>query len=402
MPASIDARGVGRSGTPSSVIVPCPAIVPAITPASAPCPLPDTPAMPTISPACTLSEASRSPARPCGSVTHTRSSTSSAAPGARGVRAALRHLAPDHQFGQRRAVGARGRTVRDLAARPQHRDAVGDRQHLVHLVRDEDDREAVRHQPAQHHEQAFDLLRGEHRGRLVEHQDARAAIEHFEDFEPLLLADREARDAPVGRHVETAVGHQRREPLARATKIEPQRAERPGAEHDVLQHGQAFGEREMLMHHADAGIERGLRRAGRERRESAVGARDVDRPLVGHVVAEQDVHQRGLAGAVLAEQREDFAAPQRRGRSRHWRQARRSACRCRQVSGPAAGCPRTRDQDDILRYEDFGSASLMLTRNMPSVISFSFSLTSFTTSAGTSFSSITRLAPLCAMKLNGP
>jgi len=38
--------------------------------------------------------------------------------------------------------------------------------------------------------------------------------------------------------------------------------------------------------------------------------RHADCPLIGHVVAEQDIHQRGLAGAVLAEQREDFAAPQ--------------------------------------------------------------------------------------------
>ena len=66
----------------------------------------------------------------------------------------------------------------------------------------------------------------------------------------------------------------------------------------------------MLVHHADAGIERGLRRAGRERRERAVRPRHADRSLVGHIVAEQDVHQRGLAGAVLAEQREDFPAPQ--------------------------------------------------------------------------------------------
>ena len=125
-------------------------------------------------------------------------------------------------------------------------------------------------EPAQHDEQALDLLRGEHGGRLVEHEDARAAIEHLEDFEPLLLADGEARDAPVGRHVEAAVGHQCDELLARAAEVEPQRAERPGAEHDVLQHGQAFGEREVLVHHADAGIERGLRRAGRQRRQRAV------------------------------------------------------------------------------------------------------------------------------------
>ena len=66
----------------------------------------------------------------------------------------------------------------------------------------------------------------------------------------------------------------------------------------------------MLVHHADAGRERRLRRARRQRVRAPVGPGNVDRPLVGHVVAEQDVHQRGLAGAVLAEQRQDLAAPQ--------------------------------------------------------------------------------------------
>ena len=95
-----------------------------------------------------------------------------------------------------------------------------------------------------------------------------------------------------------------------ARKVELERAERPRAEHDVLQHRQAFGEREVLVHHADAGLERGLRRARRQRPQRAVRAGHADRALVGHVVAEQDVHQRGLAGAVLAEQREDLAAAQ--------------------------------------------------------------------------------------------
>ena len=119
-------------------------------------------------------------------------------------------------------------------------------------------------------------------------------------------------------------------------------------------------------------------------------------------MAEQDVHQRGLAGAVLAEQREDFAAPQLEidrviGDKAPKRLPMPASFR---TSGWVSADKGSRRHLDA--YDDFGSASLMLTRNMPSVISFSFSLTSFTTSAGTSFSSITRLAPLCAMKLNGP
>ena len=127
-------------------------------------------------------------------------------------------------------------------------------------------------------------------------------------------------------------------------------------------------------------------------------------PFVGHVVAEQDVHQRGLAGAVLAEQREDLPAPQLEiDRVVRDERAEALADAGKRQDERLRSCSRTRGSADVHHgYDDFGSASLMLTRNMPSLISFSFSLTSFTISGATSFSSITRLAPPCAMKLNGP
>ena len=59
----------------------------------------------------------------------------------------------------------------------------------------------------------------------------------------------------------------------------------------------------MLVDHADAGVERGARVARRQRL-----AEGLDRARVGDIVAEEDVHQRRLAGAVLAEQRHDLAA----------------------------------------------------------------------------------------------
>ena len=40
-----------------------------------------------------------------------------------------------------------------------------------------------------------DLLRREHGGRLVEDQDAGVAVERLEDFDALLLADRQRADA---------------------------------------------------------------------------------------------------------------------------------------------------------------------------------------------------------------
>ncbi len=73
-------------------------------------------------------------------------------------------------------------------------------------------------------------------------------------------------------------------------------------EHDVLGDGEDRDEHEVLVHHADSGAHR------------VAGAVEVlhvvveqDDALVGRVQPVQDVHQRGLACAVLAEQAVDLA-----------------------------------------------------------------------------------------------
>jgi hypothetical protein len=63
----------------------------------------------------------------------------------------------------------------------------------------------------------------------------------------------------------------------------------------------------MLMHHADPGRQRRVRVSRRQRL-----AEHLYLSLVGGVVAEKDVHQRRLAGAVFAKQRHHLAAPQRK------------------------------------------------------------------------------------------
>ena len=61
----------------------------------------------------------------------------------------LGQLAADHQPRQRAAVGFSGRGRRDDLTPAQDADAIGDLQHLVELVRDEDDAEALRRHAAQ-------------------------------------------------------------------------------------------------------------------------------------------------------------------------------------------------------------------------------------------------------------
>jgi hypothetical protein len=60
----------------------------------------------------------------------------------------------------------------------------------------------------------------------------------------------------------------------------------------------------VLVHHADAGGQRGAGLPG------GSGGRTPRCCLRRRVVAEQDRHQRRLAGAVLAQQREHFAGLQ--------------------------------------------------------------------------------------------
>ena len=79
-------------------------------------------------------------------------------------------------------------------------------------------------------------------------------------------------------------------------------ADRLDAEHDVLGHREHRHQHEVLVHHADAGADgvAGAVEMGRL-------AVDEDLALVRPVEAGEHVHQRRLAGAVLAEQAEHLA-----------------------------------------------------------------------------------------------
>ena len=76
-------------------------------------------------------------------------------------------------------------------------------------------------------------------------------------------------------------------------------------EDDVLGHRHHRDQHEVLVHHPDPALDRVL--GGRERRLLPV---QQDLAGVRVVQAVEDVHQRRLAGAVLAEQRVDLAAPE--------------------------------------------------------------------------------------------
>ena len=184
--------------------------------------------------------------------------------------------------------------LHELAA-AEHTDPVGDLEHLVQLVADEDHGHAFADERAEDLEELSRLLRRQHGRRLVEDQDVRSAIERLEDLDPLLLADADVLDTRLRVDREAETVRQFLHALLRRAVVEEDRVRRRlVAEDDVLGDGHHRDEHEVLVHHADAVGDRVLRRVKGHRLPV-----DQDLPLVGPIQAVEDVHQRRLPGAVL-------------------------------------------------------------------------------------------------------
>ena len=85
------------------------------------------------------------------------------------------HLAPDHQPREALLGRALARAAsRSTLPRRSTRDPVGDLEHLVQLVADEDDRHPLALEAREDREELARLLRRQHGGRLVEDEDVRA------------------------------------------------------------------------------------------------------------------------------------------------------------------------------------------------------------------------------------
>ncbi len=190
----------------------------------------------------------------------------------------------------------------DDAPVAQHDDFDADFEHFFQLVADEDDADAALQQRAHDAEQAFGLLRREHRGRLVEDQDVGFAVERLDDFDALLHADRQVFDQRVGVDFQPVLLRDFEDALARRAPVEQQAARHLVAQHDVLGHGQHRHQLKMLVHHADA------------EPDGVVGVVDLhglsvdeDFALVRLVQAVDQVHERAFARAVFAQQAEHRA-----------------------------------------------------------------------------------------------
>jgi len=183
------------------------------------------------------------------------------------------------------------------------RQSMGDGQHFLEFVTDENHTDAVVDQGAQRVEQTLALLGREHRSGFVEYQDTRPANQSLDDLHPLLFTHGEIRYQDVAAEGEAVLLADGIDACPHAGPV--QHPPTTGlAHHEVFQHGVSRHQVKMLMHHADTG---GQRVGGGADGDGFPSNADTAR--VDGIQAEQDVHEGGLAGAILTEQAQHLTGP---------------------------------------------------------------------------------------------
>ena len=218
------------------------------------------------------------------------------------------HIAADHHLGQLFLGGVLNIDRTDILALAQDAAAVGHSHDLVQLMGDEEDALALCLEAAHDLHQLIDLLRGQNSRRLIENQNFIVAVKHFQDLDTLLHADRNIADKRIGIDLQAVFFTQRHDLFAGLVLLQEAVLCVLHAEDDVIQHGEAFHQLKVLMHHADA------------KRVGVIRVVDLDllpvfldNTLFRLVQAEQHTHQGGFAGAVFAQQGMDLALAQLQG-----------------------------------------------------------------------------------------
>ena len=244
--------------------------------------------------------------------------------GACWVELELLELAPDHQVDQPR----RGRTRRSVRRRRRGRRAATvtrstSVEDLVHAVRDEDDRDAVVAQRADDVEQRRDLVVGQRARRLVEDHHARDDREGARDLDHLLLVGPQLPDRLARIDVELEpredLGARRR--ACAASRCPTRRRALRGPRKMFSATDSSRTSVVSCVTVAMPGRHR-ARGVG----ESHLDGRRARRGRCRLELPGEDLQQRRLAGAVLADQPVDLARAQLESRRRAARARRRSSC----------------------------------------------------------------------------
>ncbi len=238
-----------------------------------------------------------------------RSTSSTGSPACRARVALGDHVAADHRPHQLFLGDALQRLGEDEAPVAQDRHPLADGQDLLEAMGDEDDGRALVTQRLHHSEQPPGLDRRQGGGRLVHDQHTRAPGQRLGDLHQLLLGDRE----PAGDAIRVDAHPQPGEDLLhlalhRTGVDAAAAAQRLAADEDVLGDRQVGEQRWLLVDDRDPALG-GVARAV----EEDVLAVDRQRSAVGLMDAAEDLDQRRLPGAVLADERMGLAGVELQG-----------------------------------------------------------------------------------------
>ena len=185
----------------------------------------------------------------------------------------------------------------------QDGDPIRDPVHLVHPVRDVDDRDAPGLQPVDQLEQRLGLVPGEAGRRLVHDQHLGVLGQRLGDLGELPVGGAQLTDPGPRIDLDVHVGEHLPRLADRLPVVDQTSGHRFGGQIDVLRDGQAGHQAELLEDHPDAC------RLGRvDRGQIHLPAIDHDLPGVLGVDALQDLHQGRLAGSVAAGEGMDLPA----------------------------------------------------------------------------------------------
>ena len=210
-------------------------------------------------------------------------------------------LAADHRARDLRRVRVLRDELPGVPPGAEDGDAVGDGHDLTQLVGNEDERLALVAEGPHDAEELVHLERCQHGRGLVEDEQLRPSVEHLQDLHALLEAERDVLDARGDVDLDVKP---RLELVDAALDrgVVQERTSALVAEHHVLGDAQRRHEHEVLVDHPDAERDRVPWPA-----DPHLAPADADGARVGAVQAVEDVHERGLAGAVLAHEGVDLA-----------------------------------------------------------------------------------------------
>ena len=209
----------------------------------------------------------------------------------------------DHHSDDLRVVGVLDGTRGDVAAVAHDRDAVADMAEFLQAMGDVDERRPPVLEAANDAEELFDLAFRDRSGRFVEDENAWRLGKRLGDLDHLLLGGAEIAYPRVRGDVDLEVAEHLGDALPGGTPVEPiSPPERFIAEEDVFLDGHGRNQIEFLVDRADAERPR-LTWTG----DAHDLAADDDLPGVTGQGAAQNVDERRLAGAVLADQAVNLA-----------------------------------------------------------------------------------------------